>query len=33
MIDKVLMNNENEKVITAVRKDVNKMMKEFPLFS
>jgi glycine hydroxymethyltransferase len=31
-IDKVLMNHENEKVITAVRKDVNKMMKDFPLY-
>ncbi len=32
-IDKVLMNHENEKVITDVRKEVNKMMKEFPLFA
>jgi glycine hydroxymethyltransferase len=32
-IDKVLMNHENEKVITDVRKQVNKMMKEFPLFA
>jgi glycine hydroxymethyltransferase len=31
LIDKVLMNHENEKVITEVRKEVNKMMKEFPL--
>ena len=33
MIDKVLMNNENEKVIAEVRKEVNKMMKEFPLYA
>jgi glycine hydroxymethyltransferase len=33
LIDKVLMNHENEKVITEVRKEVNKMMKEFPLFA
>lgn len=32
-IDKVLMNHDNEKVITEVRKEVNKMMKEFPLFA
>ena len=32
-IDKVLMNHENEKVITEVRNKVNKMMKEFPLYS
>jgi len=32
-IDKVLMNHENEKVITDVRKQVNKMMNEFPLFA
>jgi glycine hydroxymethyltransferase len=32
-IDKVLMNHENEKVIAEVRKEVNKMMKEFPLFA
>ncbi len=33
LIDKVLMNTENEKVITEVRKEVNKMMKDFPLFA
>lgn len=33
LIDKVLMNHDNEKVITEVRKEVNKMMKEFPLFA
>jgi glycine hydroxymethyltransferase len=33
LIDKVLMNHENEKVIIEVRKEVNKMMKEFPLFA
>ena len=33
LIDKVLMNNENEKVIIEVRKEVNKMMKDFPLFA
>jgi glycine hydroxymethyltransferase len=33
LIDKVLMNNENEKIITEVRKEVNKMMKDFPLFA
>ncbi|MDP1747747.1 MAG: serine hydroxymethyltransferase, partial [Bacteroidota bacterium] len=32
-IDKVLMNHDNEKVITDVRKQVNKMMIEFPLFA
>ncbi|MEO6902810.1 MAG: serine hydroxymethyltransferase [Bacteroidia bacterium] len=32
-IDKVLMNHENEKVIEATRKEVNKLMKEFPLFA
>jgi glycine hydroxymethyltransferase len=32
-IDQVLMNHENEKVITDVRKKVNAMMKEFPLFA
>jgi glycine hydroxymethyltransferase len=33
LIDKVLMNHDNEKVILDVRKEVNKMMKDFPLFS
>lgn len=33
LIDKVLTNHENEKVITEVRKEVNKLMKEFPLFA
>ena len=33
LIDKVLMNHDNEKVITEVRKEVNKMMKAFPLFA
>ena len=33
LIDKVLMNHENETVITEVRKEVNAMMKEFPLFA
>lgn len=33
LIDKVLMNSENEKVIAEVKKEVNKMMKAFPLFA
>jgi glycine hydroxymethyltransferase len=33
LIDKVLMNNENEKVIAEVKKEVNKMMKTLPLFA
>ena len=33
LIDKVLMNHDNEKVITEVRKEVNKLMKDFPLFA
>jgi glycine hydroxymethyltransferase len=33
LIDKVLMNHDNEKVILEVRKEVNKMMKDFPLFA
>jgi glycine hydroxymethyltransferase len=33
LIDKVLMNPENEKIILEVRKEVNKMMKTFPLFA
>lgn len=32
LIDEVLMNNENEKVIAAVKKKVNKMMEKFPLY-
>src|ERR1017187_7480976 len=31
-IDEVLMNNENEKVIAKVKKEVNKFMKQFPLY-
>ncbi len=33
LIDTVLMNHENEKVLTEVRKKVNTMMKDFPLFA
>ncbi|HSH66647.1 MAG TPA: serine hydroxymethyltransferase [Bacteroidia bacterium] len=33
LIDKVLMNPENEKIIREVKKEVNKLMKEFPLFA
>jgi len=33
LIDEVLMNHENEKVVAEVKKKVNKMMKEFPLFA
>jgi len=33
LIDKVLMNHENEKVIAEVKKEVNTMMKEYPLFA
>ena len=33
LIDKVLMNSENEKVIAEVRKEVNKMMKTLPLYA
>lgn len=33
LIDKVLMNHDNEKVILEVRKEVNKMMKDFPLYA
>ena len=33
LIDKVLMNHDKPKVIVDVRKQVNKMMKEFPLFA
>jgi len=32
LIDKVLMNHENESIIDSVRKDVNNWMKEFPLY-
>jgi glycine hydroxymethyltransferase len=33
LIDKVLMNHDNEKIIAEIRKEVNKLMKEFPLFA
>lgn len=33
LIDKVLMNHDNEKVIADVRKKVNSLMKEFPLYA
>jgi glycine hydroxymethyltransferase len=33
MIDEVIMNIENEKVISDVRKRVNKIMKDYPLFA
>ena len=33
LIDKVLMNHDNEKIIADTRKEVNKLMKEFPLFA
>lgn len=33
LIDKVLMNHDNEKIIVEIRKEVNKLMKEFPLFA
>lgn len=33
LIDKVIANHENEEVITKVRKQVNEMMSEFPLFA
>ena len=33
LIDKVLMNHENEKIVSEVHKEVNKMMKTFPLFA
>ncbi len=33
LIDKVLMNHDNDKIILEVRKEVNKMMKDFPLFA
>jgi glycine hydroxymethyltransferase len=33
LIDKVLMNNDNEKVIAEVKKEVNKLMKDYPLFA
>jgi glycine hydroxymethyltransferase len=33
LIDKVLTNHDNEKVIADVRKKVNTMMKDFPLFA
>lgn len=33
LIDKVLMNTENDKVLKTVKKEVNKMMNRFPLFA
>jgi glycine hydroxymethyltransferase len=33
MIDEVISNIEDEKVLESVRKRVNDMMKEFPLFA
>lgn len=33
LIDKVLMNHDNDKVIAEVRKEVNKLMKTFPLYA
>jgi len=33
MIDEVIANHENEEVITKVRRQVNEMMSEFPLFA
>lgn len=33
LIDEVLTNNDNEEVINSVRKRVNSLMKEFPLFA
>jgi glycine hydroxymethyltransferase len=33
LIDKVLMNHDNEKILAEVKKEVNKMMKTLPLFS
>jgi glycine hydroxymethyltransferase len=33
MIDEVIMNIENEKIISDVRKRVNKIMKDYPLFA
>ena len=33
LIDKVLMNHDNEKVISEVKKEVNKLMKDYPLFA
>jgi glycine hydroxymethyltransferase len=33
LIDEVLMNNENETRLKAVKKKVNTMMKKFPLYS
>ena len=32
LIDEVLMNSENETTLSSVRKKVNSMMKNFPLF-
>ena len=33
LIDEVLMNNENETRLKAVKKKVNTMMNKFPLYS
>ena len=33
LIDEVISNIENEKVIASVKERVNKMMKDFPLFA
>jgi len=33
MIDQVLMNTENEKMLNTMKKEVNKMMNKFPLFA
>jgi glycine hydroxymethyltransferase len=33
LIDRVLSNPENEENIAAVRKDVNALMNEYPLFA
>ncbi len=32
MIDKALMNAENEDVLASLKGDVNKFMKQFPLY-
>ena len=32
MIDKVILNHEDERVLNEVKKDVNKMMRDRPLF-
>jgi len=33
LIDKALMNHDNEKILNEIKKDVNKLMKTFPLFA